>query len=65
VEYINGVQSENVAATVKHFVVNNQEHQRDFVNVIKALNEIYFPAFKAAVQEADVYTVMCSYNKVN
>ncbi|MCK9279026.1 MAG: glycoside hydrolase family 3 C-terminal domain-containing protein [Melioribacteraceae bacterium] len=68
VEYIKGVQSENVAATVKHFAVNNQEYQRDFVDVIvsqKALNEIYFPAFKAAVQQADVYTAMCSYNKVN
>jgi beta-glucosidase len=68
VEYIKGVQKENVAATVKHFAVNNQEHERMFTDVLisnRALNEIYLPAFKAAVTEADVLCVMCSYNKVN
>lgn len=68
VDYIKGVQKENVAATIKHFAANNQEHQRDFVNTIvseRALNEIYFPHFKAGVTEADVLCVMCSYNKVN
>lgn len=68
VSYIKGVQSQNVAATVKHFAVNNQEHQRDFVNAIvseRALNEIYFPAFKSAVQEANVLAVMAAYNKLN
>ncbi len=68
VSYINGVQSENVAATVKHFAVNNQEHERMFIDAIvseRALNEIYFPAFKAAVQEANVLTVMSAYNKLN
>lgn len=68
VEYIKGVQSENVAATVKHFAVNNQEYQRLFVDVKvseRALNEIYLPSFKAAVEEADVLAVMSAYNKVN
>lgn len=68
VEYIKGVQKEGVAATIKHFAANNQEHERMFVDVLvseRALNEIYFPAFKAAVQEADVLCVMNSYNKVN
>ena len=68
VNYIKGVQKENVVATVKHFAANNQEHQRDFVNTIvdeRALNEIYFPAFKAAVQEANVLAVMSAYNKLN
>lgn len=68
VNYIKGVQSENVAATVKHFAVNNQEYQRDFVNTIvdeRTLNEIYFPAFKAAVEEANVLAVMSAYNKLN
>ena len=68
VNYIKGVQNENVVATVKHFAVNNQEHQRDFVNVIvddRTLNEIYFPAFKAAVEEANVLAVMSAYNKLN
>ena len=68
VNYIKGVQNENVVATVKHFAANNQEHQRDFVNTIvdeRTLNEIYFPAFKSAVEEANVLAVMCAYNKLN
>ncbi len=68
VEYIKGVQKEGVAATIKHFAANNQEHERMFVDALvseRALNEIYFPTFKAAVQQADVLCVMNSYNKVN
>jgi beta-glucosidase len=68
VNYIKGVQNENVVATVKHFACNNQEHERDFVDVRiseRALNEIYLPHFKAAVEEANVLAVMSAYNKVN
>lgn len=68
VNYIKGVQKENVAATVKHFAANNQEHERMFVDVQvdeRTLNEIYFPAFKAAVTEANVLAVMSAYNKLN
>jgi beta-glucosidase len=68
VSFINGVQKEGVAATVKHFAVNNEEIDRMYVNAIvsrRALNEIYFPAFKAAVKEANSLCVMNSYNKVN
>lgn len=68
VAFIKGVQQENVAATVKHFAVNNQEHERMFTDVMignRALNEIYLPTFKAAVNEADVLCVMCAYNKIN
>lgn len=68
VNYIKGVQSEGVAATVKHFAVNNQEHERTYIDVLvslRALNEIYLPAFKAAVTKADVLCVMSAYNKVN
>jgi len=68
VNYIEGVQKEGVAATVKHFAVNNEEIDRMFVNAIvsrRALNEIYFPAFKAAVQEAKTLCVMSAYNKIN
>ena len=68
VEYIKGVQSEGVAATVKHFACNNQEYERMFVDVKvddRAFNEIYLPAFKAAVQEANVLCVMNAYNKLN
>lgn len=68
VAYINGVQSAGAIATVKHFACNNQEHRRREIDVIvskRALHEIYFPAFEAAVKEANVYAVMAAYNKVN
>jgi beta-glucosidase len=68
VAYIKGVQGEGVIATVKHFAANNQEFERHRVNAVvgeRALNEIYFPAFKAAVEEAKVWSVMSAYNKLN
>jgi beta-glucosidase len=68
VAYIKGVQNEGVIATVKHFAANNQEFERHRVNATvdeRALQEIYFPAFKAAVQEAGVWSVMSAYNKLN
>ena len=68
VAYIKGVQGEGVIATVKHFAANNQEFERHRIDAKiseRALNEIYFPAFKAAVQEAGVWSVMSAYNKVN
>jgi beta-glucosidase len=68
VAYINGVQGEGVIATVKHFAANNQEFERHRVNVRvdeRTLNEIYFPAFKAAVEEAGVWSIMSAYNKLN
>ncbi len=68
VAYIKGVQGEGVIATVKHFAANNQEFERHRVNAVvgeRALNEIYFPAFKAAVQEAGVWSLMSAYNKLN
>lgn len=68
VAYIKGMQSENVIPSVKHFAANNQEEFRHTVDVKvdeRTLHEIYFPAFKAAVKEAKVWTVMASYNQVN
>lgn len=68
VAYIKGVQGEGVIATVKHFAANNQEFARHRINAVvdeRALNEIYFPAFKAAVQEGGVWSVMSAYNKLN
>ncbi|HEY9166732.1 MAG TPA: glycoside hydrolase family 3 C-terminal domain-containing protein [Candidatus Kryptonia bacterium] len=68
VSYIQGVQSEKVAATVKHFAANNQEFERGFVDEKidkRTLNEIYLPAFKAAVEEGKVLAVMSAYNKIN
>ena len=66
VPYIQGVQSNGVAACVKHFALNNQETNRHTVNVVvddRALYEIYLPAFKAAVQEGDTWTIMGAYNR--
>lgn len=68
VAVIRGVQSQRVAACVKHFACNNQETNRGKVSAEvgeRALREIYLPAFEGAVREADVWTVMASYNKVN
>ncbi|HYW40668.1 MAG TPA: glycoside hydrolase family 3 C-terminal domain-containing protein [Terriglobales bacterium] len=68
VAYIKGVQGEGVIATVKHFAANNQEFERHRINAVvdeRALHEIYFPAFKAAVEEAGVWSVMSAYNKLN
>ena len=68
VAYIEGVQSQGVMATVKHFALNNQEYNRHHVNSVadeRTINEIYFPAFRAAVERAHVGSVMTSYNPVN
>ncbi len=65
VPYIKSLQANGVAACLKHFALNNQEKDRDKINVDvdqRALNEIYLPAFKAAV-DAGVWSVMGSYNK--
>lgn len=67
VQYIKGVQSQGVMATVKHFALNNQETDRHHISSDadeRTMNEIYFPAFKAAV-DAGVASVMSSYNLVN
>lgn len=66
--YIIGVQDEGVIATVKHFAANNQEWSRHHASSdvdIRTMHEIYFPAFRKAVQEAHVGAVMDSYNPVN
>ena len=68
VQYILGVQDEGVMATVKHFCGNNQEWSRHHTSSDideRTLNEIYFPAFRKAVQVAGVGSVMSSYNLLN
>ena len=65
VPYVRGLQSKGVAACVKHYALNNDEEYRHQVNVIisdRALHEIYLPAFKAAVQEAEAWSIMGAYN---
>ncbi len=64
--YVQGVQSNKVAACVKHFALNNQEcHRMDGnVNVDdRTLYEIYLPAFKKAVQQGGAWSVMGAYNQ--
>ena len=68
VSYVKGVQEERVIACTKVMTANNQEWNRFDVDVQvgeRALREIYLPAIKAAVQEADTWSIMAAYNKVN
>ena len=65
VPYIKAAQANGVACCIKHFFMNNQEVDRFAANVNvseRAVNEIYLPAFKKAVKEAHVWSVMGSYN---
>ena len=68
VAWVNGLQSNGVGASVKHFACNNQEDERmrgsSEVDE-QTLREIYLPAFEAIVTEAEPWTVMCAYNRIN
>ena len=66
--YINGVQSQNVGVSVKHFAANSQEYNRmssDSVVDERTLREIYLSAFETAVKDSKPWTIMCSYNRIN
>ncbi len=65
---IEGIQSRNVGASIKHFTANNQEHRRMSVSSEvdeRTMREIYLAPFERAVKKAKPWTVMCSYNRVN
>jgi len=68
VGYIQGMQSQGVAACIKHYAANNEEVDRGDVNVRvgeRALREIYLPAFEAGTTEGHAWTLMSSYNRIN
>lgn len=65
---INGIQSKGIGSSLKHFAVNSQEAFRMIVNEVvddRALREIYLTAFEIAVKEAQPWTIMNSYNRIN
>ncbi len=67
-EFIKGIQDNGIIACVKHFAANNADNDRHRMNSIvdeRTLHEIYFPAFKKAIYEGDVASIMMAYNPVN
>ncbi|MBN2407915.1 MAG: glycoside hydrolase family 3 C-terminal domain-containing protein [Elusimicrobia bacterium] len=67
VAYVKGVQSQGIGTSTKHFACNNQEWDRNNINVEvdeRALREIYLPSFKAAVKEAGTLSIMGAYNRL-
>ena len=67
-EYIKGLQDNGVMGVIKHLTANYQEYDRNYISSDideRTLNEIYFPAFRSAVQKAAVGSIMTSYNKLN
>ncbi|UCE14499.1 MAG: glycoside hydrolase family 3 C-terminal domain-containing protein [Candidatus Heimdallarchaeota archaeon] len=68
IPYVQGVQSQRIAACVKHYVANNQETNRFTVSAEidpRTLHEIYLRAFMEVIKESDPWLLMTSYNKVN
>ena len=68
VGYVRGLQEQGVAACPKHYAANNQETDRHNIDALiskRAMHEIYFPAFRAVVQDGGAWSIMGAYNKIN
>jgi len=68
IAWVKGLQSRNIGASLKHYACNNQEierHRGSSEIDERTLREIYLPAFETIVKEADPWTVMCAYNRIN
>ena len=66
--WVNGIQSKHIGASVKHFACNNQEFERSRGSSVideRTLREIYLAQFENIIKDADPWTVMCSYNRIN
>lgn len=65
---IQGIQSQNVGTSMKHYLANNQETARIVANSVideRALREIYLAGYETAIKKAQPWTLMCSYNRIN
>jgi len=68
VAYVNGLQEQGVAATPKHYIANDSENERFTMNSVvdeQTLHEVYLLPFEQAVREAQTWSIMASYNRIN